>query len=100
MNLCRLVCIDEQLVTVGSLSQAGNSNAKTLAKDHKFVVKLPVDSTEGRDFECKDKVQEVSAVKFHCTTMSEMTASVHDVLLLPDSFQLEVPLQSVLQWQP
>ena len=58
MNLCRLVCVDKQLVTVGRLSQAGNSNAKTFTKDPKFVVKLLVDSIEGRDFEYhqKDKV--------------------------------------------
>lgn len=58
MNLCRLVCVDKQLVTVGRLSQAGNSNTKTFAKDPKFVVKLLVDSIEGRDFEYhqKDKV--------------------------------------------
>ena len=28
INLCRLVCVDKCLVTVGRLSQAGNSNAK------------------------------------------------------------------------
>ena len=43
MNLCRLVCIDKQLVTVGRLSQAGNSNAKTFTTDPKFVTKLLVD---------------------------------------------------------
>jgi len=59
MNLCRLVCVNKPLVTVGHLSQAGNSNAKTFAKDPKFVVKLPVNSIEGRDFEHhqKDKVE-------------------------------------------
>jgi len=50
MNLCRLVCIDKQLATVGDIS-AGNSNAKTFTKDPKFVVKLLVDSIEGRDIE-------------------------------------------------
>lgn len=48
MNLCRLVCIDKRLVTVGRIS-AGNSNAKTFTKDPKFVVKLLVDSIEGKD---------------------------------------------------
>lgn len=49
-NLCRPVCIDKQLATVGNVS-AGNSNSKTFTEDPKFVVKLLVDSTEGRDIE-------------------------------------------------
>lgn len=51
MNLCRLVCIDKLLVTVGKLSQAGNSNAKPFTTDPKFVVKLLVDSIEGREID-------------------------------------------------
>jgi hypothetical protein len=55
MNLCRLVCVDKRLVTVGRLSKAGNSNAKTFTEDPTFVVKLLVDSIEGRDFEYHQK---------------------------------------------
>ena len=47
VNLCRLVCVDKQLTTVGKLSNAGNSNAK-FTTDPEFVVKLLVDSIEGR----------------------------------------------------
>ena len=48
VNLCRLVCVDKQLTTVGRLSNAGNSSAK-FTTDPEFVVKLLVDSIEGRD---------------------------------------------------
>ena len=51
MNLCRLVCIDKQLATVGRLSGTGNSNAKSFTTDPKFVIKLLVDSIEGRNRE-------------------------------------------------
>ena len=48
VNLCRLVCLDKQLTTIGKLSNAGNSNA-IFTTDPKFVVRLLVDSIEGRD---------------------------------------------------
>jgi len=56
MNLCCLVCVDKQLVMVGGLSQVGNSNAKPFTTDPKFVVKILVDSMEGKSFECHQKV--------------------------------------------
>ena len=54
MNLCHLVCVDKWLVTIGEIS-AGNSNAKTVTKDPKFVAKLLVDSIEGKDVDYINK---------------------------------------------
>lgn len=48
VNLCRLVCVDKELTTIGELSKAGNSNAEFATKP-KFVVRLLVDSMEGRE---------------------------------------------------
>jgi hypothetical protein len=81
MNLCCLVCIDKQLVTVGKLSRVGNSNAKAFTTDPKFVVKLLVDSKAGR------------------LTKKKFKSSSVRCFLLFDS-QFEVPLPPVLQLSP
>ena len=63
MNLFCPVCIDKQLVTMGKIS-LGNSNANLeFARDPAFVVKLSVDSIEGRDFECHEDTVKCEAPK-------------------------------------
>lgn len=50
MNLCRLVCVDKQLVTVGRMARVGgHSNVKSFTSNPKFVVKILVDSIHGNN---------------------------------------------------